>query len=131
MSPRTKGSADSQKSGTIVSMEENLKKAVSEMLVLSLLREKDMYVNEMLDQMAERSQDVYVITFPYALLYRLERFGYLGEVGKRIAEDGRRRQYYQITDKGREYLVGLTENYERLSAGIHRILQPASEPNKD
>ena len=109
------------KSGTGASMEETFKKATSELLVLKLLSEQDRHINDILAQMNERSKGTYKIAFPYALLYRLEKYGYLEEAGKRIADD-RRRQFYRITDSGREYLKGLLENYRNLTNGIELIL---------
>ena len=50
-------------------MEENLKKALSEMLVLALLHERDYYALEMAPAIAERSNGAISITFPYAILY--------------------------------------------------------------
>ena len=111
------------KSGTALSMAESLKKAVSEMLVLCLLDEREMYVNELIEQMEARSTGAFVISYPYALLLRLEKFGYALETGKRIAPDGRRRQYFGITEDGREYLQELVKTYVELDDGVRTILR--------
>ena len=113
----------SKKSGTTSSMAESLKKAVSEMLVLCLLDEREMYVSELIEQMEERSDGTFAIAYPYALLLRLEKFGYALETGKRIAPDGRRRQYFGITEDGREYLEELVKVYSVLDDGVRQILR--------
>lgn len=119
------------KSGTTGGIEENLKKAVSELLVLSLLSERDMHINELMEAISTRSEEVYSLVFPYALLYRLERFGYLLEAGKRTAADGRRRQYFSITEQGRAYLSQLSANYDRMTRAVQTILHPQAEEGGD
>lgn len=104
------------------SLEENLKKALTEVLVLHLLSTKDCYIGELMDNIREKSHGALSIVFPYAAIYRLQDAGYLAECGKRFAPDGRRRQYYRITDKGRAYLKQLKETYARFSMGVAEIL---------
>ena len=110
------------KSGTGVSMIESLKKGTSEMLVLSLLSEREMAIPLVNAAMDARSKGRYTISGSYALFYRLERFGYIRDSGRKIAEDGRRRQFYSITDAGRDYLSLLSQQYKDLSKAIHSIM---------
>ena len=113
------GSSDSDKS---LSLEENLKKALTEVLVLHLLSVKDCYIGELTDTIREKSGGALTIVFPYGAIYRLEQAGYLAACGKRTAPAGRRRQYYRITDAGRVYLGHLKDVYARFSAGVAEIL---------
>lgn len=110
------------KSGVPQGMEDNLKKAVTEMVVLSLLGAEDMYAGQLMTALEERSGGAINIVFPYAALYRLIENGYICEAYKKIAPDGRRRQYYQITDGGRAYLGELQSVYRRVIGGVDRIL---------
>ena len=73
-------------------LEENLKKALTEMLVLRLLSEREYYIGELGDTLKERSGGALCIVFPYAAIYRMEEYGYIYESGKRIGPDGRRRR---------------------------------------
>lgn len=114
------------KSGSIQGMEDNLKKAVTEMLVLTLLGEEDMYAAQITQGLVERSRGALSIQFPYSVLYRLISFGYIVEGYKKIAPDGRRRQYYQITPEGRNYKSQMVEFYRQFSDGIDLILQEGS-----
>ena len=66
-------------------MEENLKKALSELLVLALLHERDYYALELAPAITERSNGAISITFPYAILYRMIEQQYICELPKRIA----------------------------------------------
>ena len=103
-------------------MEENLKKALSEMLVLALLHERDYYALEMAPAIAERSNGVISITFPYAILYRMIDQQYIQEMPKRIAPDGRRRQYFRITEMGRDYFQQIWTVYKTFTSGVDRLV---------
>lgn len=111
------------KNGSVFGMEDNLKKAVTEMVVLSLLSREDMYANQIMQMMEERSGGVVSIVFPYSALYRLIKAGYIWEAYKKNAPDGRRRQYYQITDAGRERLDDLLAVYRRFTGGVDVLVQ--------
>lgn len=111
------------KSGSTQGMEDNLKKAVTEMVVLTLLKGEDMYAGQILEAMEEKSGGRLSIVFPYAVLYRLISNGYIIEAYKKVAPDGRRRQYYQITGAGREYVAQLAGLYRRFSGGVELLLE--------
>lgn len=121
------GSADSEKS---LSLEDNLKKALTEVLVLHLLSAKDCYIGELTAAIHDKSHGAMTIVFPYSAIYRLEQSGYLTESGKRNAPDGRRRQYYRITDTGRAYLGQLKEIYARFSNGVADILAEGEDSHE-
>ncbi|MDO5784821.1 MAG: PadR family transcriptional regulator [Eubacteriales bacterium] len=116
-----------ERSGSAAGMEDNLKKAVAEMLVLFLLNEREMYIGEIPEELNRRSGGVFHIVFPYSIIYRMVKFEYIEELKKRIAPDGRRRQYYAITPKGREYLNQLRGLFAQFTAGIHTILSSEGE----
>lgn len=111
------------KSGSTQGMEDNLKKAVTEMLVLTLLKGEDMYAGQILEVMEQKSEGRLSIVFPYAVLYRLISNGYIIEAYKKVAPDGRRRQYYQITEQGRRYVEELADLYRRFSGGVELLLE--------
>lgn len=111
------------RSSSSQSMEENLKKAVIEMLVMLLLDEEDMYSVQITQALEERSDETLNLAFPYALLYRLIESGYIREAYKKIAPDGRRRQYYQITEEGQRHLATLLTTYRRFSENMERLLE--------
>lgn len=103
-------------------LEDNLKKALTEPLVLFLLSQREYYIGELTSTIQEKSGKALNIVFPYAAIYRMSRCGYIAERPKRIAPDGRLRQYYAITDEGRVYLARLMEIYRRFSGGVEMIL---------
>ena len=78
-------------------LEENLKKALTELLILFLFGEGEHYIGELSPLLEARSHGTLSIVFPYAAIYRITAAGYLKESEKKTAPDGRLRQYYAIT----------------------------------
>jgi len=107
------------------SLEENLKKALTELIVLFLLSEKECYIGELATTISARSQGVLSIVFPYGAIYRLQQSGYIEETEKRNAPDGRRRQYLRITEAGQGRLTQLLETYKRFSHGVATWVWPS------
>lgn len=108
-------------------LEENLKKALTETLVLFLLSQREYYIGELTAVIQEKSGGTLNIVFPYAAIYRMSRNGHITESQKRIAPDGRLRQYYTITEQGRAYLSGLLDTYRRFSRGVSDILSSGGD----
>lgn len=104
-------------------LEENLKKAVTELLILRLLSEHDYYIGELAATLKEKSGGVLNIVFPYSAIYRLQKAGYIFEKEKRNGPDGRRRQYFQITESGRSYLKQSISIYTAFSGGVDAVLK--------
>ena len=110
---------------TSASLEENLKKALTELLILHLLHQREYYIGELTADIEKRSLGALSIVFPYGVIYRMTKAAYITESKKRTAPDGRLRQYYRITDAGKAYLNGLMETYQRFTAGVADILKEA------
>lgn len=110
---------------TSTSLEENLKKALTELLILHLLHQREYYIGELTADIEKRSLGALSIVFPYGVIYRMTKAAYITESKKRTAPDGRLRQYYRITDAGQIYLNELMETYRRFTAGVADILKEA------
>lgn len=110
------------------SFEDNLKKALTELLILFLFSEEEHYIGELAPLLHARSHGVLTIVFPYAAIYRLTQADYLTETKKKTAPDGRLRQYYNITKKGRTYLQDLLATYRTFFQGIDDILSGTEVP---
>lgn len=104
-------------------VEENLKKALCEMLILALLCEREYHVPELTLAVLNKSGGTVSIMCPYVVLYRMLDQGYIQELPKRIAPDGRRRQYYSATEKGREYFKQIYQTYKNFIAGVNQLLE--------
>lgn len=102
---------------------ENLKRGVTELVLLSLLSQQDMYGYEMSQELQTRSGGKFILqeSSMYPTLYRLEDKGYITvtkqQVGKR-----RTRMYYHLEPCGLEYLQGSLAEYLSMQEGIRSIL---------
>lgn len=105
-----------------VSLEENLKKAITELLILQLLSQREYYIGEITQAISDKSGGTLNVVFPYAAIYRMEEAGYIVELPRRIAPDGRRRQYFSITPEGLVYLAQLRNVYATITGGAAKIL---------
>ncbi len=103
-------------------MTENLKKALTEMLILSFLNKKDMTIYEILNILDKQSNSICKIQYPYGVIYRMSDRGYIEIAGKAVSDD-RRRIHYRITDLGKEYLTKITEEYHNFISGMNMILE--------
>ncbi len=90
------------------------KRAVSPIIVLSLLNKKSMYGYEISSQMNRLSNNKLGIAVMYPVLYRLVEQGFIS-VGDTVIENGRAREYYAITESGRIYLNNAVSEYKELS----------------
>lgn len=110
-------------------LEGNLKKALTELLILFLFNEEEHFIGELAPLLEKRSKGALAIVFPYAAIYRITQAGYLKETEKRIAPDGRLRQYYAITETGRDYLQKMLHTYYLFSQGVEAILSGGGDQN--
>lgn len=110
-------------------LEENLKKALTELLLLHLLNQREYYIIELTTALFQQSGGVLNIVFPYSAVYRLQQSGYIMESEKRHAPDGRRRQFLRITDQGRIYYQQLFDTYCSFSQGITAVLTEGEHTN--
>ena len=90
------------------------KRAVSPLLVLSLLRERPMYGYELSAAISEKSGGRLTVSVLYPVLFRLQEQGYI-EVSSSVIVDGRARSYYAITASGRTYLNETLAEYQTLN----------------
>ena len=103
-------------------LEENLKKALTELLILQLLSCRPYYIGELTAALHEKSGGALTVVFPYAAIYRMQDAGYIQELPRRVAPDGRRRQYFTITPNGQDYLHRMRKEYAAFTGGVAKIL---------
>lgn len=102
---------------------DNLKRGSVDMLLLTLLKEDDMYGYQLCQELAKRSDGRYKLleSSMYPILYRLIEKGYISDrrelVGKR-----RTRVYYHLEEAGKDYLDRITEEYLSTMSGVLKIL---------
>ena len=105
------------------SFEDYFKRATSPMMTLLLLNEKPMYVYNLSQELEKRSNSTYKMNFLYPVLYRLQEQGYVSEYSQEITESHRTRNYYTITDTGKEYLKFMLEKYKELLKAVDTIIE--------
>ena len=105
-----------------VSLEENLKKAVTELLILHLLTQRDYFIGDLTETLKQKSNGILKLVFPYSAIYRLQEIGYIANSDKRIAPDGRKRQFFTISALGRNHYMELLETYQCFIHGVNTVL---------
>src|SRR5512133_580285 len=103
--------------------------ASSTPIVLAILAEDDSYGYAILQRVRELSGGHMEWTdgMLYPVLHRLERLGYV-EARWELAESGRRRKYYRITDGGRARLAEGRRQWQAVDATLRGIWQALSIP---
>jgi len=86
--------------------DKNLLSGNTTMLVLKLLAVKDMYGYQIIDELSQKSEDVFRLKTGtlYPLLHGLENSGMVISYDQN-ADNQRVRKYYRITSKGKRLLV--------------------------
>lgn len=125
-----KNSDKVSKSGTTASMNDLLKKATTEMLVLFVLRQKPMYTYEMMSTIERLSEGKLTFNTLYQAIYRLRDFGYISESEKVLSEDNRMRIYFSITEPGKNYLKDLIVEYQNFIDTISLIFSKDGKLNE-
>ena len=92
------------------------------LLILSLLKEKDMYGYEMIDTLESRSNHVFSLKAGtlYPLLHSLEEKGYLTAYESEV--NGKTRKYYSITKNGRNYLKDKKKEWQEYQTAVTNVL---------
>ncbi|MBQ9461627.1 MAG: PadR family transcriptional regulator [Clostridia bacterium] len=112
------------------SFEDSFKRATSPMMTLLLLNEKPMYVYSLSQELEKRSNSTYKMNFLYPVLYRLQELGYVCEYSQEITESHRTRNYYTITDEGREYLKFMLKKYRELLSAVDVVIEKGIPDDK-
>ena len=102
---------------------DNFKRGTVDLVVLSVLREKDMYGYEIVKAIEEKSGGRFQLPLGtlYPVLYRFLENGYLSDrdeiVNKRL------RKYYHLEKKGEEFYEAALAEYRKISEGVNMITQ--------
>ncbi len=107
----------------------DLTAASSTPLVLAILAEEDSYGYAILQRVRELSAGH--LEWTDGMLYPvLHRLGRLGDVEARweVAESGRRRRYYRITQQGRAHLAEQRQQWQTVDATLRNIWHAVAHP---
>lgn len=106
----------------MVKINKELLKGSTNLLVLSLLQEENMYGYQMIRKLSEKSNDVFELQEGtlYPILHGLEEKGFISS----YCDDttGKKRKYYTITKKGKNQLKEKKEEWSVFSSGINQVI---------
>ncbi len=104
-------------------IEKSLLSGSTPMLVLSLLSDGDKYGYEMVEALAQRSDDTFLLKEGtlYPLLHSLEKEKLVCSYPQ-IAPNGRERKYYRLTASGRKQLEYKQEQWLLFSEKVNGVL---------
>jgi len=93
------------------------------LLLLSLLEENDMYGYEIIKTLEMKSD--YIFQFKegtlYPVLHKLENKGYVKSYISK-GSTGKERKYYKITNNGKKQLSKEKENWEKFSLSVNKVI---------
>lgn len=107
-------------------LETQLLKGIAPVVVLQILSRGEMYGYELAQAIEKRSSDILTLGKGtlYPLLYNLEA-KHLVRARLEKTKSGRKRRYYSITGKGKEYLSAQTEQLRQLNTGLGLVFGAA------
>lgn len=93
------------------------------LLLLSLLQEKDMYGYEIIRELELRSDNSFQLKEGtlYPVLHKLENMGYV-ESYRAKGDAGRDRKYYQLTKKGNKQLVEEKQQWKVFTQSVEKVV---------
>lgn len=104
-------------------IEKSLLSGSTPLLILSLLKNEDKYGYEMIEELANRSDDTFQLKEGtlYPLLHSLEKEGLVRSYTK-AAPCGRERKYYHLTNSGRDRLEYKEKEWRLFSEKVNAVL---------
>lgn len=105
-------------------IERELKRGSLELIVLHLLAPGEAYGYEIVSKLTAETNGALEVTDGtlYPVLYRLERGGFVA-VRWETPERGVPRKYYALTEKGREELLRLSDEWTTFARAMARLLK--------
>ena len=106
----------------------DLLKGTLPLLVLSVLRDGELYGYEIAQRIRSRSGELFAPSEGslYPALHRLEKAGALTAIW-RASERGPRRRYYAITEDGKRLYAEASREWEAIASGVSRVAEVPSD----
>lgn len=106
-----------------MNIDKNLLSGSHTLLILSLIKEEEMYGYQMIVELANKSESAFQLKEGtlYPILHTLEKEKF---VTSRMleAENGRTRKYYKITNKGKKLLESKTEEWQYFAKKVNLVV---------
>ena len=110
-----------ERSGTPEGMQDMLKKATTEMLVLFMLRQRPNYIYQLTQEIERLTDKQLKFNTLYLAVYRLEANGHIC-ISEKRAEGSHHRVYYAITPQGETYYQALKQTFVSFTGVIDHLL---------
>ena len=106
-----------------MNIEKSLLSGSTPMLILSLLKDQDMYGYEMVTELSNRSDDTFHLKEGtlYPLLHTMEKNKWVASYTTKTSS-GRERKYYRITPEGRLHLAYKEKEWQVFSEKVSAVL---------
>ncbi len=106
-----------------MSIDRRLAAGSTDMLLLKLLEQEDMYGYQIIEELRRRSNHVFDLKAGtlYPLLHQLTQKGYLTAREQAVGE-ARVRKYYHLTKKGADYLAAREREWRDFAGAVHGVL---------
>jgi len=93
------------------------------LMLLVLLKERDMYGYEIIKELKERSDNTFEFKEGtlYPVLHRMENSGVL-KSRRKEADNGKTRKYYALTAKGIELLDEEKKQWEAFTMSVNKVI---------
>ena len=93
-----------------------------DLLLLSILKEKDKYGYEMIKEISQRTDNLIEAKHGtmYPIIYKLIEEEYI--TSNTVLVGNKARVYYHLEEKGKEYLESITQDYDNLVQSIDLIV---------
>ncbi|HEY6768673.1 MAG TPA: PadR family transcriptional regulator [Candidatus Sulfotelmatobacter sp.] len=103
-------------------LDSKVKQGSSEVIILTLLSQREMHGYEIGQQIEELSDGVlrFEMASLYSALYRMLRKGWL-EAYWETSPAGRKRRYYRLTKNGRRQIRTLRRSWQQFLGALNRI----------
>lgn len=103
--------------------DKQLLKGTVSIMVLTVLRENDMYGYQIIKELEQRSENVFSLNEGalYPVLHKLETDAYISSYWE-DSEQGRKRKYYHLTPKGATLYESKSREWQIFSKSVNMVL---------
>ena len=103
-------------------IDKELLKGSTNMLILSLLENENMYGYQMIKKMSEKSENIFQFKEGtlYPILHSLEEKDYITSYWENVGT--KKRKYYSITKAGKKYLDEKKKEWKVFSTSVNQVV---------
>ena len=105
-----------------MNIDRELLKGSTNLLVLSVLKNENMYGYQMIKRIKEESENVFEFQEGtlYPILHKLEEKGLISSYWDETS--GKKRKYYAITEEGKKHLESKKEEWKLFSTKVNKVI---------